>query len=121
MYSVLASCVAAGVPRSAQDVGKVRFQAGSRKGPPIWTAQASFSGRRGRVTLQATRRPGPVCNSTKLDDGMLFEKEGVARVDFTDPKLTRQVQLILRSFEQSVGRKMLPDMPDGLTEEEQAR
>jgi len=52
---------------------------------------------------------------------MLFEKEGVARVDFTDPKVTRQVQILLKSFERSVGRKMLPDMPQGLTQEEQAR
>eukprot|EP00242_Pyramimonas_sp_CCMP2087_P004677 CAMPEP_0198213274 /NCGR_PEP_ID=MMETSP1445-20131203/28774_1 /TAXON_ID=36898 /ORGANISM="Pyramimonas sp., Strain CCMP2087" /LENGTH=173 /DNA_ID=CAMNT_0043887897 /DNA_START=669 /DNA_END=1190 /DNA_ORIENTATION=- len=52
---------------------------------------------------------------------MRFKEDGVAQLDFTDAKLTRQVQLILRCFERSVGKKMFPDMPAGLSLEQQAR
>merc|ERR1711943_155397 len=55
------------------------------------------------------------------ESNLVFEKEGVARVDFKDPKLTRRVQQILNSFESCLGRKMFPEMPEGLTQEEQAR
>jgi hypothetical protein len=52
---------------------------------------------------------------------MRLKEDGVAQLDFTDAKMTRQVQLILRCFERSVGRKMFPDMPAGLSPEQQAR